>query len=367
MNEQINFKNDEYSAENWQNILGHEQIKSDLQHLLAKRKIPHALLFTGIDGIGKLLTARVLAKSLLCEHEYTGDSGHLPCGHCRSCKSFDQRNHPDFYCLKPDGKTLKMIKIEQVRQMQSAISLAPYLSDKRVVIIDGAEYMNEVAANSLLKTLEEPVGQVFFILISSNKDMLLNTILSRCMKIYFAPLQEIEVTQVLTKKFTIDETKARLIAKLSGGSASKAIEFIDDNSLAIRDKAIAFFSMTRKDLTAETIWKLSDELSDIDKNFQNNKNDTAEKNAKEYVLQWANYLKMAVRDTLLLSHDSNLDSSLLYNSDIIDVLNKQANSCTRLQLFNKLNLLDILCQRLHSNADLKLLLQDFMLRWQKVT
>ncbi len=364
MNEQINFKNDEYSNENWQSILGHEQVKSDLQHLLAKQKIPHALLFTGIGGIGKLLVARVLAKSLLCENEYNGNSEHLPCGHCRSCKSFEQGTHPDFYCLKPDGKTLKMIKIEQVRQMQSAISLAPYLSDKRVVIIDGAEYMNEVAANSLLKTLEEPVGQVFFILISSNKDMLLTTILSRCMKIYFAPLQETDVAQVLTKKFTIDETKARLIAKLSGGSASKAIEFVDDDSLTIRNKAIAFFSMNETDLTAETIWKLSDELSDINKDF---KNDKAEKNSKEYVLQWANYLKMAVRDALLLSHDSRMNSSLLYNSDIIDVINKQTNSCTPWQLLNKLNLLDILCQRLRSNADLKLLLQDFMLRWQKVT
>ena len=169
----------------WQNIYGHEQIKADLQLLLQENKLPHALLFSGIDGIGKLLTAKMLAKSLLC---CNSQQGNMACGYCNSCKMFDEQNHPDFYYLEPEGKTRKLIKIEQIRQIQAKIALSPYLSDKQVVIINDAQYLNDTAGNSLLKTLEEPIGEVFFILITSNKDMILPTILSRCMKIYFAPL-----------------------------------------------------------------------------------------------------------------------------------------------------------------------------------
>lgn len=143
----------------WQNIYGHEQIKADLQLLLQENKLPHALLFSGIDGIGKLLTAKMLAKSLLCCNL---QQGNMACGYCNSCKMFDEQNHPDFYYLEPEGKTRKLIKIEQIRQIQAKIALSPYLSDKQVVIINDAQYLNDTAGNSLLKTLEEPIGRSVF-------------------------------------------------------------------------------------------------------------------------------------------------------------------------------------------------------------
>lgn len=106
----------------WQNIYGHEQIKADLQLLLQENKLPHALLFSGIDGIGKLLTAKMLAKSLLC---CNSQQGNMACSYCNSCKMFDEQNHPDFYYLEPEGKTRKLIKIEQIRQIQAKIALSP--------------------------------------------------------------------------------------------------------------------------------------------------------------------------------------------------------------------------------------------------
>lgn len=244
----------------WQNIYGHEQIKTDLQLLLQENKLPHALLFSGIDGIGKLLVAKVLAKSLLCNNF---KQGNMACGYCNSCKMFDEQNHPDFYYLEPEGKTRKLIKIDQIRQLQSRITLSPYLSDRQVVIINDAQYLNDTAGNSLLKTLEEPIGEVFFILITSNKDMILPTILSRCTKIYFAPLSYKEVAKILQQKIQIEEDKAKIIARLSSGSILKAMQFIDDDALALRQKAL---DCLKKDFSIKQIWSFIDDISTFDRN-----------------------------------------------------------------------------------------------------
>lgn len=323
----------------WSNIQGHEQIKNDLRQLLAEKRLPHALLFTGIEGIGKNLTAKVLAKVLFCSGEKE-----KPCNNCPSCRAFDAKNHPDFYCLEPEGKA-NNIKIEQIRQMQSQIALSPYLADKRVVIINDAEAMNEAAENSLLKTLEEPTGDVVFILVTANKDLLLPTILSRCMKLYFAPLSEDEIKIILKSKYAVNEDKATVIAKLSGGSMKRAISFLDDDNFNLCQNAMDFLS---KDLNAKDIWQISDEFSAMDK-------------AK--IKQWADFLQMIIRDLLLLQ--AGADDNLLYNRDKKDVLDKLIVNFSLNRLFNCQNLIENLVKRLSSNADLKLMMQDFMLSWRE--
>lgn len=322
----------------WSSIQGHEQIKNDLRQLLAEKRLPHALLFTGIEGIGKNLTAKVLAKVLLCSGE------EKPCNICPSCRAFDAKNHPDFYYLEPEGKA-NNIKIEQIRQMQSQIALSPYLADKRVVIINDAETMNEAAENSLLKTLEEPTGDIVFILVTANKDLLLPTILSRCMKLYFAPLSEDEIKIILKSKYAVNEDKATVIAKLSGGSMKRAISFLDDDNFNLCQNAMDFLS---KDLNAKDIWQISDEFSAMDK-------------AK--IKQWADFLQMIIRDLLLLQ--AGADDNLLYNRDKKDVLDKLIVNFSLNRLFNCQNLIENLVKRLSSNADLKLMMQDFMLSWRE--
>lgn len=325
----------------WQDIYGHEQIKADLQLLLQKKKLPHALLFSGIDGIGKLLMAKMLAKSLLCPNFKENNTA---CGYCNSCKMFDEQSHPDYYFLEPEGKTRKLIKIEQIRQMQSQIALSPYLSDRRVVIINDAQYLNDTAGNSLLKTLEEPVGEVFFILITSNKDMILSTILSRCMKIYFAPLNYQEVAKVLQQKMDITQDKAMIIARLSGGSILKAMQFIDDDALALRQKAL---SCLQEDFSIKQIWSFIDELSNLD---------------REKINEIMSHLQMLLRDLLLIKVNKDID--IIYNQDIKEDLLNLQGKYNEVDLLAKLTLVEDILKRLNSNADIKLILQKFILDWQ---
>lgn len=327
----------------WQDIYGHEQIKSDLQKLLNEQKLPHALLFSGSEGIGKLMVAKTLAKSLLCQQEIKTA---ISCNTCESCKLFDEVNHPDFYYLEPDIRVKKVLKIEQIRQMQANIALAPYLSDKRVVIINDAQYLNDAAANSLLKTLEEPVGEVFFILISSNKDMLLPTILSRCTKIHFAPLDCSVVERILSEKMQIEKNKAKIIANLSNGSMQKAIQFIDDNSLALRDKAI---NILEQNFSVKLVWSFLEEYSALEK-----------KQIEDVFI----HLQMLLRDLLMIYID--IESTLIYNRDKLDILQRLSKTYSQTKILNKLALVDEVIKKMATNADVKLILQKFILKWQEV-
>lgn len=327
----------------WQEIYGHEQIKSDLQKLLNNQKLPHALLFSGSEGIGKLMVAKTLAKSLLCQQQ---TETAISCNTCESCKLFDEVNHPDFYYLEPDMKVKKVLKIEQIRQMQANIALAPYLSDKRVVIINDAQYLNDAAANSLLKTLEEPVGEVFFILISSNKDMLLPTILSRCTKIHFAPLECSVIEQILSEKMQIDKDKAKIIANLSNGSMQKAIQFIDDNALDLREKAINILEQT---FSVKQIWSFLEEYASLE---------------KQQIEDIFTHLQMLLRDLLMLDIDT--ESTLIYNQDKLKVLQDLSSKYNKAKILNKLALVDEVLKKMATNADVKLILQKFILKWQEV-
>lgn len=320
----------------WNDIVGHEQIISNLRTMLEIDHLPHALLFFGMEGIGKALTAKMLAMALLCDVEKR------PCGECPSCQAFIKGTHPDFFLLEPDGKTVKMIKIEQLRQMQADISLAPYLSDKRVVIIDGADKINETAANALLKTLEEPVGNIYFILTANNKEKVLATILSRCVNIYFSLLDNEAVMNILQKK-EIAAGAASKLADLSGGSIRQALTLYENNGLENRDMAFKFL----KDVfiySDENIWQITDVLL---------------KFKREQLNEWIFYLQMFWRDMIILYNKDNIK---LYNSDMNDELIEQKYIWNLQQIFMAVEYSQIAEQRLMSNADMRLIIEEFILK-----
>lgn len=166
-----------------------------------RSKLPHALLFSGRKGIGKLAFARALAQGLLCEAPQAEGEA---CGHCQACGWFLQGNHPDFRLVEPEilsesepepkakgKKPSKEIKIDQIRLLSELINLSSHRNGLRVILIHPAETMNLASANALLKTLEEPPSQTVLILVSHQIQSLLPTVRSRCLKIAF-PLPAFE-------------------------------------------------------------------------------------------------------------------------------------------------------------------------------
>ncbi|MDP2963195.1 MAG: DNA polymerase III subunit delta' [Sulfurimicrobium sp.] len=161
-----------------------------------RQSLPHALLFQGRKGVGKLQFARTLAHGLLCETPQPSGEG---CGKCLACGWLAQGNHPDFRSVEPEAltetdedkpakgkKPSHEIKIEQIRELAGLVNLSTHRDGMRVVLIHPAEAMNSNAANALLKTLEEPPPHTLIILVTHQAQFLLPTVRSRCLKLTFA-------------------------------------------------------------------------------------------------------------------------------------------------------------------------------------
>lgn len=157
-----------------------------------RNRLPHAVLLKGAQGIGKLDLALNFAQSLLCEKPKADGTA---CQECGSCHWFEQESHPDFRLIQPDAlsvaedgeeksggkKPSREISVDQIRDLSGFANLSAHCGDYRVVVVYPAEAMNNNAANSLLKTLEEPTDKLLFLLITNKPQQLLPTILSRCL------------------------------------------------------------------------------------------------------------------------------------------------------------------------------------------
>jgi DNA polymerase-3 subunit delta' len=161
-----------YNLNMW-DIVGHHRVVDGIERALEGGRLPHALLFTGPNGVGKTALAIELAKRLNCIGEQP------PCGKCLHCRQIAAGSHPDVSIVeRPD--TRESIAIQQVRELRDAASLRPFQARWKVYIIAGAEALTPQAADALLKTLEEPQPQVTMILTASEADAVPSTIVSRC-------------------------------------------------------------------------------------------------------------------------------------------------------------------------------------------
>lgn len=178
-----------------------------LTNSLAKERLAHAYLFEGPKGTGKRELAQLLAKSLYCLER----DGVAPCDRCLHCQRIQSGNFPDVRIVEPDGQSIKK---EQIEWLQQEFQKKALESAWKVYILVHADKMTTNAANSLLKFLEEPLGQTVAILITENPHKMLNTILSRCQQLSFQPLPAHVVAERLIAE-GVAEQNARLASELS--------------------------------------------------------------------------------------------------------------------------------------------------------
>ena len=181
-------------------------------------------MFLGTDGIGKKLIAKEFAKKILCNN--TKDE---TCT-CKSCTCFISDNHPDFSIINDEGSN---IKIEQIRNITEKVIEKPIISNRKVYIINDADKMTKEAQNCLLKTLEEPPEYVTIILISSNENVILNTIKSRCMSIKFKNITEESLTK-FAKEILGYQNLTENLLKSFGGSIGKCIKLKENSDQYIK-------------------------------------------------------------------------------------------------------------------------------------
>ena len=202
-------------------------------------RLPHALLLSGVDGLGKRIFANQLAAFLLCES--TAADGLTACGSCEACRWLKEGNHPDFRRLsasdedadedastesKEKRKGAAQIKIAAVRALEDFVFVGSHRHGNRVVVIEQAEAMNPAAANALLKILEEPPASVYFLLTTNRPRSLLATIRSRCRVVSFDPPHEDEWAVVRQELGLPSDAVAGLA--LAGGAPFKLLEWQRD-------------------------------------------------------------------------------------------------------------------------------------------
>ena len=202
----------------FETLAGNKKTKELLNTIIKQNKFLHSYMFVGQSGIGKMLYAKEFSKRAMCLNREE------ICNKCKSCLEFDNNNHPDFFVIEPDGNS---IKIEQIRELTNKIIEKPIVSEKKIYIINNAYLMTREAQNCLLKTLEEPPEFAIIILIVENEGNILNTIKSRCTKIYFENISDIEMKKLLEKKYGTLNLSDNML-KSFNGSMEKATKIMEN-------------------------------------------------------------------------------------------------------------------------------------------
>ena len=207
---------------NW-DLIGHSWASELLARHITHGTLRHAYLITGPTGVGRRTLALRLAQALACT---APPAPGQPCLQCSTCQRIARMQHPDLTITQAE-QTGGVLKVEQVRELQHSLALAPYEAAYRVALLLRFEEAHISAANALLKTLEEPNPQVILILTAESAESLLPTIVSRCEILRLRPVRLEEVTVGMVE-LGIEPELARLCAHISGGLPGYALTLAND-------------------------------------------------------------------------------------------------------------------------------------------
>jgi DNA polymerase III subunit delta' len=259
----------------WPRVIGQQRVKATLLSTLRTGRLAHAYLFYGGEGVGKDAMALELARVIHCER-----GGEEACGVCASCIHMNTLQHPDvhFVCPLPVGKgedsadgplaklteqevdtvqeeyrhkgadpyhritilRANIIKINSIRAVRRESSMSTAGGKRKIFVISEADCMGEEAANTLLKTLEEPAGDTMLILTTAHRDALLATILSRCQNVRFDRLAEQDIRAALVERRGVEARQAELLARLADGSYTRALSLLTEDVDQWRRDVLAF-------------------------------------------------------------------------------------------------------------------------------
>ncbi|MHB8172172.1 MAG: DNA polymerase III subunit delta' [Thermincolia bacterium] len=317
-------------------LIGNGQIVQTLQNALIRGVLAHAYLFHGSQGVGKKTAALALAQAYLCLEPVEGDS----CGQCLSCRKLASGNHPDVHFYRPAGAS---IKIEQVRELQKTLYLKPYDGKGKVYIIEDADTMRAEAANSLLKSVEEPPEDTLMILIATNTYAILPTILSRCQAMNFKKVPQGLVEEWLVAAQGLSGEKARFVAALADGSLAKALEWsVSEEARLVRDQLVQFARSIRTQSLSD-VFKISEEWE----------------KKKDEIVSSLDILEIWYRDLLIWQETEVQD--LLVNIDFLEIIKEEVPSWKSQELMVVLEAVEEAKKALRSNGNLRLVLDQLFI------
>ena len=318
-------------------ILGHEQIIAHLQNAIEEDKVSHAYIFNGPEASGKMMLAEAFAMALQCEGE-----GKRPCLECRSCRQAADHNQPDIIYVSHEKPNT--IGVDDIRtQINNDIDIKPYSSRYKVYIVDEAQKMNQQAQNALLKTIEEPPAYAIILLLTTNADIFLHTILSRCITLNLKAVKEDRIKEYLMKHYQIPDYQADICAAFSQGNVGKAIQLASSEEFG--------------ELKASVL-QLMKRLEDIDLYEMTG----AVKQIAEYKLSVNDYFDLMMiwfRDVLYLKATNDVDG-LIFKDEVYDI-KKQAAKRSYQGIETILEALEKAKIRLNANVNFDLVIELLLL------
>jgi DNA polymerase-3 subunit delta' len=332
------------SETSFETIMGHVHPKAVLTAAITSSRIAHAYLFHGESNIGKFLTAMAFTKAALCDRPRTGQISGRPmvdaCDQCSSCHAVDSGSHPDVRFIRPDGA---QIKIGQIRELQDAITYKPLIGSRKWFLMDEADAMNPEAANSFLKTLEEPPDHSTLILITARPQALLPTVLSRCQSVRFSPPSPQELSPWLQKRRGIAPAEAQILASLAMGKIGIAAE-ADPADLRIeRDRILDALAKNRLEDLSE-LFKQPEDLA----------------SSHEQLHKTLDAIEIWLRDVLIGRYVT--DPSYLINQDIPERISDWGRAVPTDRILDVLTLIHLLKRASTRNLNHALTLETVLLK-----
>lgn len=314
----------------WDKIVGHSLIVTLLRRVARSERVGHAYLFIGQRGVGKYTSAKAFASHILCL------SNEGPCGECESCRLLASSSNPDFVEIAPAGQSFR---ISQIRELNRLCLLRPSIGTRRVYILHNVEKLTADAANSFLRTLEEPPSHVTFVLLADTQDVI-STILSRCQVFRFPSLTCEETLAVVRTSVILPEEEAERIAKRGLGSPGDALSMVG----SAQRSAI---SMAEELAYKWPCLDIEDKLSWM-KRLEEDRNELA------VVIE---YLSVWVRDVMLFK--LGLHESIV--SGHSEEIRRQAQVADIASLLSRWQSLASLQFKMRSNVNRKLVIDELLL------
>ena len=322
-------------------IIGQEQLKEHLQNAIAMNKVSHAYLINGERSSGKEFAAKVFAAALQCEK-----GGTEPCGECHSCIQEKSGNQPDIIFVSHDKPNT--IGVEDIRtQINNDIGIKPYSSPRKIYIMNEGEKMTVQAQNALLKTLEEPPEYAVILILTTNVDALLPTILSRCVVLNMKPVPDHKVKKYLMEELQIPDYKANICVAFARGNIGKA------KMLASSEE----FEKVKEEAVTLVKYINDMDISEVVK---------AIKKISEYQFDVTDYLDILsvwYRDVLLFKATKDANSLIFKNE--IQYIRKVADRSTYEGIETIVKALQQAKRRLEANVNFDLTMELLLLTIQK--